>query len=49
MASFAICSAKDLIEEVGRDEGVGRAILYGTTPDFLSYFGISSLEELPCF
>ena len=41
--------SKGLIEEVGRDEGVGRAILYGTTADFLSYFGISSLEELPAF
>jgi segregation and condensation protein B len=41
--------SKGLIEEVGRDEGVGRAILYGTTSDFLSYFGISSLNELPAF
>jgi segregation and condensation protein B len=41
--------SKGLIEEVGRDEGAGRAILYGTTQDFLSYFGISSLEELPSF
>jgi len=41
--------SKGLIEEVGRDEGVGRAILYGTTSDFLSYFGISSLEDLPAF
>jgi segregation and condensation protein B len=41
--------SKGLIEEVGRDEGVGRAILYSTTSDFLSYFGISSLDELPAF
>lgn len=41
--------SKGLIEEIGRDEGVGRAILYGTTSDFLSYFGISSLDELPAF
>jgi segregation and condensation protein B len=41
--------SKGLIEEVGRDEGVGRAILYCTTSDFLSYFGISSLDELPAF
>lgn len=40
---------KGLIEEVGRSEGAGRAILYGTTTDFLSYFGLSSLEELPAF
>jgi len=41
--------SKGLIEEVGRLEGAGRPILYGTTTDFLSYFGISSLEELPAF
>ncbi len=36
-----------LIEEVGRSEGPGRPFLYATTMDFLSYFGLSSLEELP--
>lgn len=41
--------SKGLIEEVGRDEGAGRAILYGTTSDFLSYFGIASIDELPAF
>lgn len=41
--------SKGLIEEVGRVEGVGRPILYGTTPDFLSYFGLISLSELPAF
>ncbi len=41
--------SKGLIEEVGRREGVGRPVLYATTADFLSYFGLSSLEELPAF
>jgi segregation and condensation protein B len=41
--------SKGLIEEVGRREGVGRPVLYGTTADFLSYFGLSSLDELPAF
>lgn len=36
-----------LIEEVGRSEGPGRPFLYTTTSDFLSYFGLESLEELP--
>jgi segregation and condensation protein B len=36
-----------LIEEVGRTEGPGRPILYATTPDFLSHFGLSSLDDLP--
>ncbi|MCR8843013.1 SMC-Scp complex subunit ScpB [Paenibacillus sp. SC116] len=38
---------KDLIEEVGRAEAIGRPILYGTTKAFLDYFALSSLEELP--
>ncbi|WP_339230439.1 SMC-Scp complex subunit ScpB [Aeribacillus sp. FSL K6-2833] len=40
-------SAKGLIQEVGREEGVGRAILYGTTKEFLEYFGLKTIEELP--
>lgn len=38
---------KKLIEERGRLDLPGRPLLYGTTPDFLRVFGISSLEELP--
>lgn len=39
--------AKDLIAEVGRAEAVGRPILYGTTKEFLGYFGLRSLRDLP--
>jgi segregation and condensation protein B len=39
--------SKGLIQEVGRTEGPGRPILYGTTADFLQHFGLSSLLELP--
>jgi segregation and condensation protein B len=39
--------SKGLIQEVGRTEGPGRPILYGTTPDFLQHFGLNSLTELP--
>lgn len=39
--------AKGLIQEVGRAEGTGRAILYGTTKEFLDYFGLKDLQELP--
>ena len=38
---------RELIEEVGRKQTPGRPILYGTTPAFLHYFGLASLEELP--
>jgi segregation and condensation protein B len=39
--------SKHLIQEVGRAEGPGRPILYGTTKDFLEYFGLRDLSELP--
>jgi len=38
---------KGLIEELGRAEGLGRPILYGTSSDFLSHFGLNSLDDLP--
>ncbi|AZN40676.1 SMC-Scp complex subunit ScpB [Paenibacillus albus] len=38
---------KDLIEEVGRAEQIGRPILYGTTKSFLDYFGLAGLDALP--
>lgn len=39
--------AKNLIKEAGRSEAVGRPILYKTTSDFLDYFGLSTIEDLP--
>lgn len=38
---------RGLIEVVGRDEGLGRPLLYGTTQRFLEHFGFASLEDLP--
>ena len=38
---------KSLIEERGRLDLPGRPLIYGTTPDFLRVFCISSLDELP--
>ena len=40
-------AAKGLVQEEGRVEGTGRAILYGTTKEFLNYFGLKNLDELP--
>lgn len=39
--------SKGLLQEVGRAEGPGRPILFGTTPEFLQHFGLNSLTELP--
>jgi segregation and condensation protein B len=36
-----------LIAVAGRSEGVGRPLLYGTTPHFLEQFGLPNLEALP--
>lgn len=38
---------RELIEPVGRSEGLGRPLLYGTTRKFLEHFGFQSLEDLP--
>ena len=38
---------RGLIEEAGRDEGPGRAVLYTTTPQFLERLGLPSLASLP--
>jgi len=38
---------KSLIEIKGKDETVGRPLLYGTSEKFMEYFGINSLQELP--
>jgi len=39
--------ARGLVGEVGRLEAVGRPILYGTTFEFLRYFGLPDLTQLP--
>ncbi|MGI6064996.1 MAG: SMC-Scp complex subunit ScpB [Bacillota bacterium] len=38
---------KNLVREVGRKSTPGKPILYGTTVEFLRYFGLNTLEELP--
>ena len=39
--------AKGLIKEAGKSTLPGRPNLYATTSDFLDYFGLSSISELP--
>jgi segregation and condensation protein B len=37
----------EMIRVVGRDDGLGRAMLYGTTKEFLDRFGLGTLRDLP--
>lgn len=39
--------ARGLVTEVGRDDGPGQAVRYGTTTMLLERLGIDSLDELP--
>lgn len=38
---------KQLVRVLGRKKVVGKPILYGTTPQFLTHFGLNTLEDLP--
>lgn len=38
---------RELIHVVGRSEGLGRPLLYGTTDRFLEHFGFRSIEDMP--
>ncbi len=38
---------KNLIKPVGRKDVPGRPLLYGTTDEFLRYFGLNKLSDLP--
>jgi segregation and condensation protein B len=39
--------SKGLVEEVGRMDSVGHPALFGTTFEFLRYFGLDNLDALP--
>jgi len=39
--------SKDLIKVIGRKDIPGRPFVYGTTKQFLEYFGLKSLDDLP--
>lgn len=46
-AALRTLLSKGLVEEIGRMDTPGRPILYGTTPEFLQHFGLTSVDELP--
>ena len=35
------------VRTAGRREGPGRPLLYATTPEFLTHFGLASRKDLP--
>lgn len=45
--AIATLVEKGLVTTVGRKDTVGRPLLYGTTPYFLTTFGLKDLRELP--
>lgn len=46
-SSLGTLVEKNLVREMGRKDGPGRPMLFGTTPAFLKYFGLKAVEELP--
>ena len=46
-ASVRTLQNRDLIEVTGRGEAVGKPLLYGTTVEFLRYFGLKNIKDLP--
>jgi segregation and condensation protein B len=46
-AALRTLIGRGLVEAVGRRETVGHPVEYGTTFQFLEYFGLASLAELP--
>ena len=47
VAAQWVTAGRGLVDVVGRDEGLGRPLLYGTTPRFLEHFGLKGLSDLP--
>jgi segregation and condensation protein B len=45
--ALATLVERGLVKDLGRKEGPGRPILYGTTEDFLIHFGLKSIQDLP--
>lgn len=46
-SALATLVDRKLVREAGRKDGPGRPILYVTTEQFLSHFGLTSLQDLP--
>ncbi len=46
-SALRILAERSLLKILGRKDEPGRPLLYGTSPDFLEFFGLNSLTDLP--
>ena len=46
-ATLKLLLERDLVRILGKKDEPGRPLLYGTTTQFLEFFGLKSLKELP--
>ena len=46
-SALRMLAERSLLKILGRKDEPGRPLLYGTTPGFLEFFGLASLNELP--
>jgi segregation and condensation protein B len=46
-SSLKMLTDRGLVKILGRKDEPGRPLVYGTTPGFLEFFGLSSLQDLP--
>ena len=46
-SSLKMLAERGLVKILGRKDEPGRPLVYGTTPQFLEFFGMSSLKDLP--
>jgi Predicted transcriptional regulator containing the HTH domain len=46
-AMIRLLVAKNLITELGKRDAPGKPMQYGTTNEFLKYFKLDSIEDLP--
>ena len=46
-ASIRTLQNRDLVEVKGRGDSVGKPLLYGATNEFLRYFGLKDIKDLP--
>jgi segregation and condensation protein B len=46
-SAIKVLLERELIKILGRKDDAGRPLLYGTTPFFLEFFGMNTMQELP--